>query len=94
MGESGIWVNGRMREVERLGPFRILERDWDLGYICRLRSFTMVSCMLLSHGSQAVQTSRFSAARVPMNTWGGFGNVVCRCNFVICTVKYTHTPVH
>jgi hypothetical protein len=21
----------------------------------------------------------------------GFGNVVCSCNFVICTVKYTHT---
>jgi hypothetical protein len=20
--------------------------------------------------------------------------VVCSCNFVICTVKYTHTPVH
>jgi hypothetical protein len=33
-----------------------------------LRSFTMVSCMLLSHGSQAVQTSRFSAARVPVDT--------------------------
>jgi hypothetical protein len=44
--------------------------EWHLGYICRLRSFTMVSCMLLSHGSQAVQTSRFSAARVPMNTCG------------------------
>jgi hypothetical protein len=67
-GESGIWVNGRMREVERLGPFQILERDWDLGYICHLRAFTMVSCMLLSHWSQAVQTSRFSAARVQMNT--------------------------
>jgi hypothetical protein len=51
--ESGIWVNGCMREVERLGPFGILERDWDLGYICRLRSFTMVSCMLLSHTSSA-----------------------------------------
>jgi hypothetical protein len=34
----------------------------------RLRSFPMVSCMLLSYGSQAVQTSRFSAARVPMDT--------------------------
>jgi hypothetical protein len=21
----------------------------------------------------------------------GFGNVVCSCNFVICTIKYTHT---
>jgi hypothetical protein len=62
--ESGIWVNGRMREVEKLGPIQILERDWDL----RLRSFTMVSCMLLFHGSQAVQTSRFSVARVPLNT--------------------------
>jgi hypothetical protein len=56
----------------------------------------MVSCMLLSHGSQAVQTSRFSAARVPIDTCGmsylrGFGNVVCNCNFVICTIKYTHT---
>jgi hypothetical protein len=50
--------------------------------------------MLLSHRSQAVKTSRFSAARAPMNTCGilrGFGNVVCSCNFVICTVKYTHT---
>jgi hypothetical protein len=68
VGESGIWVNGRMREVEKSGPFRILERDWDLGYICRLRSFTMFSCMVLFQGSQAVQTSRFSVARVPMNT--------------------------
>jgi hypothetical protein len=35
----------------------------------RLRSFPMVSCMLLSHhGSQTVQTSRFSAARIPMDT--------------------------
>ncbi len=33
-----------------------------------LRSFTIVSCMLLSHGSQAVQTSRFSAARIRMDT--------------------------
>ncbi len=33
-------------------------------------SFTMVSCMLLSHRSQAVQTSRFSTARVPMDTCG------------------------
>jgi hypothetical protein len=39
-----------------------------LGYICHLRTFTMVSYMLLSHGSQAMQTSRFSATRVPMNT--------------------------
>jgi hypothetical protein len=37
-------------------------------YICCLQSFPMVSCMLLSHRSQAVQTSRFSAARVPMDT--------------------------
>ncbi len=37
----------------------------------QLRSFPMVSCMLLSRGSQAVQTSRFSAvlmARVLMDT--------------------------
>jgi hypothetical protein len=33
-----------------------------------LRSFTVVSYMLLSHRSQAVQTSRFSAARVLMDT--------------------------
>jgi len=26
-----------------------------------------------------------------MDTCRGFGNVVCNCNFVICTVKYTHT---
>jgi hypothetical protein len=63
VGES--WVNGRMREVERLGPFRILQRDWDLGYICRLWSFTMVSCMLLSHGSQAVQTSKVFSGQGP-----------------------------
>jgi hypothetical protein len=43
---------------------------WHLGYICCLRSFTMVSCMLLSHRSQAMQTSRFSMARVLMNTCG------------------------
>jgi hypothetical protein len=42
-----------------------------------------------------MQTSRFLVARVPMDTcemWciKGFGNVVCSCNFVICTLKYTH----
>jgi hypothetical protein len=41
-----------------------------LGYICHLRSIPMVSSMLLFHGSQVVQTSRFSAARVPINTCG------------------------
>jgi hypothetical protein len=51
---------------------------------------------LLSHGSQAVQTSRFSVARVPMNTCGmwyieRFWKCSCSYNFVICTVKYTHT---
>jgi ATP-dependent DNA helicase PIF1 len=30
--------------------------------------FPMVNCMLLSHGSQAVQTLRFLAAKVPMDT--------------------------
>jgi len=38
------------------------------------RSIPMVSCMLLSHESQAVQTSRFSAARVPMDT--------CRMSYI------------
>jgi hypothetical protein len=41
-----------------------------LGYICRLRSIPMVSCMLLFHGSQVVRTSRFSTARVLMDTCG------------------------
>jgi hypothetical protein len=51
----------------------------------------MVSCMLLSHGSQAVQTSRFSAARVPMDTCGmSYIKRFWNCNFVICTIKYTH----
>jgi hypothetical protein len=31
-------------------------------------SIPMVSCMLLFHRPQAVQTSRFSVARVPMDT--------------------------
>jgi hypothetical protein len=39
-------------------------------YICCLWPFLMVSCMLLSHGSQAVQSSRISAARIPMDTCG------------------------
>ncbi|CAK9249587.1 unnamed protein product, partial [Sphagnum jensenii] len=41
-----------------------------LGYICHLRSIPMVSSMLLFHGSQVVQKSRFSTARVPMDTCG------------------------
>jgi hypothetical protein len=48
--------------------------------------------MLLSHGSQAVQTSRFSAASVQMNTcemWYIERFWKCSCNFVISTVKYT-----
>jgi len=67
-----------------------------LRYICHLRSIPTVSCVLLSHRSQEVQTSRFSVARCLMDTCGmlykrGFGNVICNCNFVICTIKYTHT---
>jgi hypothetical protein len=38
------------------------------GYIRRLQSIPMVSYMLLFHESQVVQTSRFSAARVPLDT--------------------------
>jgi hypothetical protein len=51
-------------------PHNARKHTRTLGYICCLRSFTMVSCMLLSHGSQAMQTSRFSTAKVPMNTCG------------------------
>jgi len=37
---------------------RIKVKHWTtLGYICHLRSFTMVNCMLLSHGSQAVHAN-------------------------------------
>jgi hypothetical protein len=39
-----------------------------LGYICRLWFIPTVSYMLLFHGSQVVQTSRFSIARVPIDT--------------------------
>jgi hypothetical protein len=39
-----------------------------LGYIFRLRSIPMVNCMLLFHESQVVQTSRFSTAKVPIDT--------------------------
>jgi hypothetical protein len=39
-----------------------------LGCICRLRSIPMVSYMLLFHGSQVMQTSRFSMAKVPIDT--------------------------
>jgi len=39
-----------------------------LGYICCLQSIPTVSCMLLFHGSQVVQTSRFSTAKVSMDT--------------------------
>ncbi len=76
---------GRQREKrgekrrEEKRRFQVLQQGWC--YICSLPSFPMVSCMLLSHGSQAVQTS---------NIYTGFENVVCSCNFVICTVKYTH----
>ncbi len=42
----------------------------NVGVYCCLQSFPMVSCMLLSHGSQVVQTSRFSVAMVPMDTCG------------------------
>ncbi len=42
----------------------------NVGYICRLRSIPMVNCMLLPHGSQVVQTSKFSVAKVSMDTCG------------------------
>jgi hypothetical protein len=48
---------------------RVKVKHWTtLGYICHLRSFTMVSYMLLFHGSKVVQTSRISVAKVLMNT--------------------------
>jgi hypothetical protein len=68
-----------------------------LGYICRLQSIPMVSCMLLFLKSQIVQTSRFSTVRVLIDTCGMsyikrfWKNVVCNYNFVICTVKCTQT---
>jgi hypothetical protein len=60
-----------------------------LGYICRLRSIPMVSCMLLFHGSKVVQTSRFSTARVPMDTCGmSYIKRFWKCSL------YAHTLVH
>ncbi len=55
--------------------------------------WSAVCCYLTGHK----HTSRFLAARVPMDTCGiwyierFWKNVVCSCNFVICNVKYTHT---
>ncbi len=60
-----------------------------LGYIWCLQSIPMVSCMLLFHGSQVVQTSRFSTARVPMDICGR--SYIKR--FWKCSL-YAHTPVH
>jgi hypothetical protein len=56
----------------------------------------MVSCMLLSQGHKQPKHQDYQRPRSHGYMWNvvykrGFGNVVCNCNFVICTVKYTHT---
>jgi hypothetical protein len=78
-----------------------IEQCWGIFAISSLFPWSTICCYLTGHErckSQAVQTSRFSAARVSMDTCGmsyikGFGNVVCNYNFVICTIKL-HTHVH
>ncbi len=41
-----------------------------------------------------VQTIKINFPKKNLAMWyieRGFGNVVCSCNFVICTIKYTYT---
>jgi hypothetical protein len=64
----------RVTFVMTINKSQDTEQCWNIFVVSNLLpSFTMVSYMLLSHNSQVVQTSRFSAARVLMNTcemWG------------------------
>ncbi len=64
-------------------------------YICRFRSLLMVSCCYLTSHKQCKHQDfqRLGSPQIhaECGIQRGFRNVVCSCNFVICTVKYTHT---
>jgi len=52
-------------------------------------------CKLLGQDAMfifmVVESEMAFVKRLVERTTKSFGNVVCNCNFVICTVKYTHS---
>jgi hypothetical protein len=58
-----------------------------------LLSWSAVRCYLMGHKQCKHQDFQWPGSRwihAECGIYRGFGNVVCSCNFVICTVKYTH----
>jgi hypothetical protein len=70
---------------------------WGIFVVSGLLPWSAVCCYLTGHKQCKHQDFQRPGSRWIHAECGiqrGFGNVVCSCNFVICTVKYTHTPVH
>ncbi len=66
-----------LKKIWRLGPYLFTKNV----RMCRKNKFQ-------------VEIIKINSPKKNLAMWyieRGFGNVVCSCNFVICTVKYTHT---
>jgi hypothetical protein len=53
--------------------------------VCKLLGLDVVFIFMVAESEMAL------VKQLVERTIESFGNVVCNCNFVICTVKYTHT---
>ncbi len=53
--------------------------------MCKLLGLDVVFIFMVAESEMAL------VKQLVERTIESFGNVVCNCNFVICTVKYTHT---
>jgi len=70
------------------------EQCWGIFAITGLLPWLVVCCYLTGHKQckhQNFQRPRSWWIHAKCGISRGFGNVVCSCNFVICTVKYTQT---
>jgi len=71
-----------------------IEQHWGIFAITGLLPRLAVCCYLTSHKQckhQDFQRPRSRWIHAKCGLSRGFGNVVCSCNFVICTIKYTQT---
>jgi hypothetical protein len=83
-------IKGWGRQRDKRGVKRREEREKVLGAAARLMLY--FQSLVFSNGQLYVAISQVtSSANIKyIYIYRGFENVVCSCNFVICTVKYTH----
>ncbi len=81
-------IKGWGRQREKRGEKKREEREKVPGAVARLMLY--LQSLVLSNGQLYVAISRVTSSANIKYIYRGFENVVCSCNFVICTVKYTH----